>query len=78
MKMLSRCGSVLARRRKMSSPVSPCWWQVQCTRRPSKWVNPLFYFCSSKLVRRARVAQPVAKAEMNWFVPCGNPLSKYS
>jgi hypothetical protein len=38
----------------------------------------LFYFCSSKLVRRARVAQPVAKAEMNWFVPCGKPLSKYS
>ena len=46
--------------------------------RPSKWGNPLFYFCSSKLVRRARVAQPVAKAEMNWFVPCGKPLSKYS
>ena len=43
-----------------------------------KWVNPLFYFCSSKLVRRARVAQPVAKAEMNWFVPCGKPPSKYS
>ena len=43
--------------------------RVQCTRRPSKWVNPLFYFCSSRLVRRARVAQPVAKAEMNWFVP---------
>ena len=76
-KMLSCCRSLLARRQKMSPPVSPCWWQVQGTR-PSKWVNPLFYFCSSKLVRRARVAQPVAKAEMNWFVPCGKPLSKYS
>ena len=52
--------------------------RVQCTRRLSMWVNPLFYFCSSMLVRRARVAQPVAKAEMNWFVPCGKPLSKYS
>ena len=78
-KMLLRCGSVLAQRRKGTSLV----FALLVARCNALVVHQsgstrLFYFCSSKLVRRARVAQPVAKAEMNWFVPCGKPLSKYS